>query len=105
MKKRRGSVRCRCTTYMWHPGSLRDSSVSFENRLATSASRPAFAIQVTAKTTIALLRVLSSSSRLLFLTRRRFELVGEFIDQDGLFAVRPRRNHAHSRPGLLLDEC
>src|SRR6185312_8203733 len=52
MKKRRGSVLWRWTWYMAQPGSLRDSWVNFENSCAVSVSRPVFAIQITASTTI-----------------------------------------------------
>ena len=37
---------------LMQPGSLRDSAVSFSKIAATSDSRPTFAIQVTANTTI-----------------------------------------------------
>src|SRR5271170_7480577 len=37
---------------MMQPGSLRDSAVSFSKIAATSDSRPIFAIQITANTTI-----------------------------------------------------
>src|SRR5947209_2246082 len=37
---------------MEHPGSFRESSVSLVKSVATSASRPTFAIHVTARTTI-----------------------------------------------------
>src|SRR5947209_7877880 len=104
MKNRRGSVRCRCTTYIRQPCSLRDSSVSFENRFATSVSRPAFAIQVTAKTTIALLRLLGSCPGPFLLARRGLEFVGEFFHQDGLFTVGASRNHPHPRPCLFLNK-
>src|SRR6516165_289107 len=102
MKKRRGSVLCRCTTYIRQPGSLRDSSVSLPKTWATSFSRPAFAIQVTANTTIRSLRqVRRLGCRV---AARCFQFCQELIHKHRVVAIRSGRNHAHARTALLLEE-
>ncbi len=87
-RKRRGSVLWRCTTYITQPGSLRDSSVNLEKTAATSASRPTFAIQVTARTTImrSVFRIVAEASV--------FCPVNPFSS-----AVKPSTNIVCSRPG------
>src|ERR1700686_4615520 len=103
MKKRRGSVLCRCTWYMAHPGSLRDCSVSFSNSAATSASCPTFAIQVTANTTIVFAPYPDKSRGydILDFLRRCLQLRHEFIYQNRVIAIRPGRNHADLCAGFL----
>src|SRR5207253_11404682 len=64
------------------PGSFRDCSVSFANKPATSDSRPLFAIDVTASTTIAC---------------SRFAIAGR------LRCDRP--HHSLRRPALVLTLC
>src|SRR5580692_530149 len=106
MKKRRGSVLCRCTWYMAQPGSLRDCSVNFSNSAETSASCPTFAIQVTANTTIVSLlpRRLAGEAILSFF-RGRLQLRSEFIHQNRMVAIWAGRDHADFRTRLFLDEC
>src|SRR5512146_302047 len=88
---------------MAHPGSLRDSSVSLENRAATSASRPAFAIQVTASTTILdPLLSLGFCPRLAVLHRLQFG--EELVNKNGFFAAWPCGNHADARASFSRNE-
>src|ERR1035437_4414216 len=107
MKKRRGSVLCRCTWYMAQPGSLRDCSVNFSKSAATSASCPTFAIQVTANTTIVSLLPASWSvgEAILGFFRGRLQLRNEFIHKNRVAAVRTGRDHPDLRSSFLLDEC
>src|SRR5215470_8427754 len=107
MKNRRGSVLCRCTWYMEHPGSLRECSVSFAKSAATSASCPTFAIQVTANTTISLLlaRASLAGEAILGLLRCGLQLRYKVVHQDGMVAVRPRGNHSDLCAGFLRHEC
>src|ERR1700676_416602 len=107
MKKRLGSVLCRCTWYMAHPGSLRDCSVNFSKSAATSASCPTFAIQVTANTTIVSLLPASWSfgEAILGFFRGHLQLRNKIIDEDRMAAIGAGRDHANLRSGLLLDEC
>src|SRR5438034_7393176 len=106
MKKRRGSVLCRCTWYMAQPGSLRDCSVSFSNSAATSASCPTFAIQVTANTTIVSLlpAFRSAGEDILDFLRGGLQLLDEIIHEDRMVAVGAGGDHAHLRARFLLDE-
>src|SRR5215471_12585094 len=92
MKNRRGSVRWRWTRYIEQPGSLRDSPVSFENRAATSASRPAFANQVTARTTI-LDALLSPGLGPRFAVLHRLQFGAELVNKNGLFTTGPGGDH------------
>src|SRR5271169_4672873 len=96
MKKRLSSVLCLCTWNMRQPGSLRDSSVSFAKIGGTSASCPAFAIHVTAKTTIvrSLLSHPDNWKSILFAGRGCLQLRREFIHENNLVPVRPGRHHA-----------
>src|SRR5262252_7421822 len=106
MKNRRGSVLCRCTWYMEHPGSLRECSVSFSKSAVTSASCPTFAIQVTANTTICLLlarQVLPGKVILGFLCRH-LQLRNKVVHQNGVVAVWTGGNHAHPGTSLFFDE-
>src|SRR5271169_1639738 len=105
MKKRRGSVLCRCTWYMAQPGSLRDCSVNFSNSAAQSASCPTFAIQVTANTTIVSLLPAhrSAGEDILGFLRRRLQLRNEIIHQDGVVAVRAGGDHADLSARFPLD--
>src|SRR5215831_2267083 len=107
MKNRRGSVLCRCTWYMEHPGSLRECSVSFSKSAATSASCPTFAIQVTANTTISLLltRACPAGEAILGFLRRCLQLCSEVVHQDGMVPIRSRGNHPDLCAGFLRDEC
>src|SRR6202034_781668 len=107
MKKRRGSVLCRCTWYIAQPGSLRDCSVNFSNSAATSASCPTFAIQVTANTTIVSLLPPSWSfgEAILSFFRGCLHLRNEFIHKDRMTAVRTGRDHASPRTCFFLNEC
>src|SRR5579863_1152164 len=106
MKNRRGSVLCRCTWYMAHPGSFRECSVSFSKSAATSASCPTFAIQVTANTTIVLLlrRGKCAGEAILGFLCGRLQLSNEFVNQDGVAAVRPGRNHSRLGSRFFLDK-
>src|SRR5882672_2512688 len=95
---------------MTQPGSLRDSAVSFSKSAATSDSRPAFAIHVTASTTIrrsvlALAVVLRSDSGRRALDWLKAQLAHKIRHEDRLLAIRAGGNHSNSRSGFLLDEC
>src|SRR5689334_2215518 len=91
---------------MAQPGSLRECSVSFSNRAATSASCPTFAIQVTANTTIvrSLPAGRSAGEVILGFLRGCLQLRNEFIHQDGMVAIRSGGDHADFCAGFLLDE-
>src|SRR5690242_12741580 len=88
---------------MTHPGSLRDSSVSFENRAATSASRPAFAIQVTASTTI-LDPLLSLGLCPRFAVLHRLQFGEELVNKNGFFAAWAGGHHANACARLACNE-
>src|SRR5215470_1589708 len=103
MKNRRGSVRCRWTRYMEQPSSLRDSPVSLENKAATSASRPAFAIQVTASTTI-LDALLSPGLCPRFAVLHRLQFGEELVNKNGFFTAGAGRDHGGARTGFAGDE-
>src|SRR6476646_8678612 len=103
MKNRRGSVRWRWTRYIEQPGSLRDSPVSFENKAATSASRPAFAIQVTASTTI-LDALLSAGLCPRFTVSHRLQFGEELVNKNGFFTAGPGRDHPDPRTRFAGDE-
>src|SRR5580704_4637427 len=107
MKNRRASVLCRCTWYMAQPGSLRECSVSFSKSAATSVSCPTFAIQVTANTTIVLLlrRGKCAGEAILGLLRGRLQLSNEFVNQDGVTAIRSGGNHSGLGSRFFLDKC
>src|SRR5579863_2480112 len=106
MKNRRGSVLCRCTWYMAQPGSLRDCSVSFSKSVATSASCPTFAIQVTANTTIVLLlRPGRSAGRaILGFLCGCLQLRNETVEQNCVIPVGTCGNHPDLSARLLLDK-
>src|SRR6266404_4217543 len=92
---------------MTQPGSLRDSAVSFSKSAATSDSRPVFAIQVTASTTIIApflrsLSVLGSSYRALDWLQA--QLAHKIRHQDRLLTIGPGGNHADTRSRFLFDE-
>src|ERR1700686_528026 len=106
MKKRRGSVLCRCTWYMAQPGSLRDCSVNVSKSAATSASCPTFANQVTANTTIVSLLHANWSIGVAILGffRGRLQLRNELIHKNRVAAVRTGRDHPDFRSRFLLYE-
>src|SRR4029077_8630899 len=108
MKNRRGSVLCRCTWYMAHPGSLRECSVNFPRTAATSASCPTFAIQVTANTTIACSFPTAEGEpgrAILGFFCGYLQLRNKVVHQDGVVAVGPGRNHPYLRPRFFPPEC
>src|SRR5579864_3329303 len=108
MKNRRGSVLCRCTWYMAHPGSLRECSVNFPRTAATSASCPTFAIQVTANTTIACSLPTAEGEpgrAILGFFCGYLQLRSKVVHQDGVIAVRSGGNHPHLRSRFFLHEC
>src|SRR5271156_1788047 len=89
---------------MMQPGSLRDSVVSRSKIAITSDSRPTFAIQVTANTTIRR-SVLFLSVKLV--SRRQAlqaQLAYKIGNQDRLLTIRSRGNHSHPRPSFFLDK-
>src|SRR6266849_6248481 len=102
MKNRRGSVLCRCTWYNRQPGSLRDSSVSFENTPTTSASRPTFAIHVTASTTIA--RSVLDFSLPCSQSGQLLKFCCKLIQEYGFLTPRSGGDHADACSALPLDE-
>src|SRR5271157_1845233 len=100
MKKRRGSVLWRCTTYIKQPGSSREAACSLLKICATSSSCPGFAIQVTANTTMP-----SSTSVLIFgCPAHRIKRLRELRNEHRLLTVRTSRNNADLRSGFLLHE-
>src|SRR5271166_4579561 len=100
MKKRLGSVLCRCTIYIRQPGSLREAACSLLKICATSSSCPGFAIQVTASTT-----TLSSASILILgCSAQPIERLREVRNEHRLLAVRSGRDDANLRSGFLLHE-
>src|SRR5580692_1723960 len=108
MKNRRGSVLCRCTWYIAHPGSLRECSVNFPRTAATSASCPTFAIQVTANTTIACSFPTAEGEpgrAILGFFCGYLQLRNKVVHQDRVVSVRPGRNHPDLRSRFFLHEC
>src|SRR5579859_3921867 len=101
MKKRRGSVLCRCTWYMEQPGSLRDCSVNFSKSAATSASCPTFAIQVTASTTIVLTPLVQQGDgeAILGFSGGSVQLRKEAVEQNGVTTIGPGGDHPDFRAG------
>ena len=81
---------------MTQPGSLRDSSLSFVNTAATSASCATFAIQVTARTTI---------RRLFLVDAFPFYRREKIFNQYGLVAIRARGDHSDPCPCFLFNEA
>src|SRR5208282_35466 len=102
---------------MTQPGSLRDSAESFSKIAATSDSRPIFAIQVTANTTIrrsvsfhAETQVAASPRRAkprlckIVLTTCQTQFLYKVRDQDRLLAIGARGNHSHPGSSFFLDK-
>src|SRR6266849_4911013 len=101
---------------MRHPASLRDSAVSLSKIAITSDSRPIFAIQVTANTTIRSLRFSFQLESLVRLTRlnsltdsgsrRRAQAqrADKLWHQNRLLTIGARGNHSHPRSSFLFDE-
>src|SRR5216684_7263942 len=101
---------------MRHPASLRDSAVSLSKIAITSDSRPIFAIQVTANTTIRSLRFSFQLESLVRLTRlnsltdsgsrRRAQTqrADKLRHQNRLLTIGARGNHSHPRSSFLFDE-
>src|SRR5450759_5404064 len=89
---------------MRQPGSLRDSAESFSKIAITSDSRPTFAIQVTANTTIR--RSVLSLSVDLGSCRwaLQAQLAYEVGDPNRLLTIGARGNQSHPRSGFLFDE-
>src|SRR3979490_3116717 len=91
---------------MTQPGSLRDSAVSFSKSAATSDSRPVFAIQVTASTTIIapFFRLSVSGSSCRPLNWLQGQLAHKIRHQDRLLTIGAGGNHADARSRFLFNE-
>src|SRR5208282_4885091 len=108
---------------MRQPGSLRDSVESFSKIAATSDSRPTFAIQVTANTTIrrsVLISCRDAACRVSCCVQRRrgkprlyksgflavlqSQRAYEIGDQNRLLTIGARRNQSHPRSSFFFDE-
>src|SRR5262249_46017129 len=88
---------------MWQPGSCRDFSVNWENRVATSASWPNFAIHVTTSTTMICSQgTLSTSPD--WLPGGGLQRLGKVVHDHGLFAIGARGHHPDASTRFSFQE-